>query len=1518
MKLRTFTSILILTVLLTVSSWNIALTTEKEDAATMDAGTGRTTSDHFPVPMGNRDAQWAPQTLGETGEHTSMALDHKNRPHISFYEPNTQTLKYAHYDGRQWVYNVVDNNGDVGMYNSIAIDSSNQPHISYRDNTRDALKYARWDNNQTIWIHQEVDNGGSPGNYSSIAMDGNDIPHISYYESVDGNLKYAYYDGQGWIPDTPDSVGDVGKYSSIAIDGNNQPCIAYRDHTGGSLKYAYFDGMRWNNEKADPYASVGEYCSLVIDSDNMAHISYHDSVHGKLNYTKGSPGNWGSVMIDDQQNPGIYTSISVDSKNLPHIVYTAGWGWNTLRYKHFDGIGWSGENLDQDGIKGHVNIAVDNTDSIHICYNASYRGDLKYMIKDVGEPRVFDNTTDKATTGDEFIFNVTAFDNTGIQSASVTWNHGDTGMTSPLSHLGNTDRYQAIITLGDTIEDLKYTYTFNDSHGNSNITAEKTIQVMDNDMPKLRSDDTGGNATTGDPLEFKIVAEDNVEVRGVWINMSHGNTTKVKQLEYLSVFGDWRGTILVANDTSSITYAIIIRDRSNNTLFLDGNTIDVTDNDFPQFREDLTQGKPKTGSSFNVTVRCFDNVGVTYVSLFYSFDKGASFTELPMINPSDDVWTISLDVPVNAVEMHYKFQVQDAEEVITTNTTIIPVFDVIKPVAKASDNKGNTVEITIDEHQNVAFSADGCSDNIGIARYLWTFKYDGTDIKLEGVNADYSFEIPGRYNVTLNVTDAQGNWALSHLMIIVNDLTPPIPSVILDVDTTIEENGDYEIDRGASVHFNAKGSTDNGVIKSFTWAATTPSGDISVEGAELDHTFDIPPGKYVITLTVTDMGGNKADFTFNIVVRSTEDTEYPTADFTVEGELRENEGQFDTQRWTSLKFDASESSDNVGIVSYDWSIQTTGDPVTYSGVNINHRFTETGRFEVHLMVYDETGKEGTKMIYVEVVKRVAGAKTIGPIMDPDGNPVIGADVSFEHDGIKYNAVTGDDGYATFDVPFDEIPNDVHLVAEKDGTRIEWNQGGAIPALGSEEEGDDNGGLYLALLAGVIIIVIFILLIVRKNKKKKENLRKIAEIESELELLATRETRAEEPASAPGEKEVAPAPKRTPPAKKPEIKAAPEKEAIEPATEEWSGAEEQDETEEWGGGEEDEELPLPPPPEDLLEALPALELEAASSTIKNIIPGYIITDKLGSGGFATVYKAINKDGIAVAIKLPKFLDETIDSSVLKKFQAEADIWKKLKHKNIVTFLDSNVRPVPYMTIELMEGGNLAGLLKDHRLSVKDAKPLMLQIADGLSYAHRMASVHRDIKPENILFTKDGVPKIADWGIGKFMASESVSQSIGTKGTFAYAAPEQFDRETYGEVDWSTDIFQIGIVFYQMLTGVNPFMADELARVMGLILTISPKNPSELNPEVPPELGDIVMKCLKKQKEDRWRSTDVLYSKLKNMEIKKRANLKKYRRSLERALKDGFISEDEEEMLAELREHMNITDKEHETMVSEITG
>ena len=192
------------------------------------------------------------------------------------------------------------------------------------------------------------------------------------------------------------------------------------------------------------------------------------------------------------------------------------------------------------------------------------------------------------------------------------------------------------------------------------------------------------------------------------------------------------------------------------------------------------------------------------------------------------------------------------------------------------------------------------------------------------------------------------------------------------------------------------------------------------------------------------------------------------------------------------------------------------------------------------------------------------------------------------------------------------------------------------------------------------------------------------------------------------------------------------------------------------------------------------IQPAPNHVRNILPDYEITHILGVGGFATVYKAIGPSGKPVSIKIPRTDDlmATMNIEVIDRFRSEAEIWKRLVHDNIVTIYFGKTEPLPHMVIELMGGGNLKQLMKNHRLSVGEAVQIMQQVLRGLSFAHRMASVHRDLKPENILFTADGAVKISDWGIGKFMASVGKSQSVGINGTLDYCAPEQFNKRKYG--------------------------------------------------------------------------------------------------------------------------------------------
>ncbi|MCD6488760.1 MAG: serine/threonine protein kinase [Desulfurococcales archaeon] len=264
-----------------------------------------------------------------------------------------------------------------------------------------------------------------------------------------------------------------------------------------------------------------------------------------------------------------------------------------------------------------------------------------------------------------------------------------------------------------------------------------------------------------------------------------------------------------------------------------------------------------------------------------------------------------------------------------------------------------------------------------------------------------------------------------------------------------------------------------------------------------------------------------------------------------------------------------------------------------------------------------------------------------------------------------------------------------------------------------------------------------------------------------------------------------------------------------------------------------------------------------------LPGYEIIAPIGSGGFSVVYKGRRiKDGMVVAIKIPRIeLGATMAASMIQGFKKEAETWSKLRHLHIVQVLDYGLKPIPYLVTEYMPGGTLRKKLGTNKpLGLRKALEITIGVGEALSYAHHLGVIHRDIKPENVLFDKNDVAKVTDFGLAKVLLEASMASGVGFKGTLLYAAPEQIDSTAYGNVDWRTDIWQYGAMFYEMLTGRPPYKADSPLQLINKIVSSKPVPPSMINRSIPRELDIIVMKCLEKRKEDRWRSIDVILEKL----------------------------------------------------------
>jgi hypothetical protein len=235
--------------------------------------------------------------------------------------------------------------------------------------------------------------------------------------------------------------------------------------------------------------------------------------------------------------------------------------------------------------------------------------------------------------------------------------------------------------------------------------------------------------------------------------------------------------------------------------------------------------------------------------------------------------------------------------------------------------------------------------------------------------------------------------------------------------------------------------------------------------------------------------------------------------------------------------------------------------------------------------------------------------------------------------------------------------------------------------------------------------------------------------------------------------------------------------------------------------------------------------------------------IGEGGLARVFRVQNaRTQQTVAVKIPVRFDEITGTH----FTRDIVFWQGLEHENIIRIYSSNILPVPYIEMEYAPS-SLAALPLP--LPEEKAVGMILGIARGVAYAHGKGIVHRDIKPENILLASDGTPKITDWGLGKAIGDSRQSSMIGYSP--AYAAPEQIAPHRYGRPGPATDIYQLGMLLYEMLTGSVAFDGEGMHDLNLAILDDHPPLPTWHGTREK-ELREILMKCLEKRPEDRYDS------------------------------------------------------------------
>jgi serine/threonine-protein kinase len=264
--------------------------------------------------------------------------------------------------------------------------------------------------------------------------------------------------------------------------------------------------------------------------------------------------------------------------------------------------------------------------------------------------------------------------------------------------------------------------------------------------------------------------------------------------------------------------------------------------------------------------------------------------------------------------------------------------------------------------------------------------------------------------------------------------------------------------------------------------------------------------------------------------------------------------------------------------------------------------------------------------------------------------------------------------------------------------------------------------------------------------------------------------------------------------------------------------------------------------------------------------YEIIEKIGEGGMALVYKArcrlLNR---YVAIKVLK--DEFVnDEEFIKKFRRESQAAASLSHPNIVSIYDVGMERIDdhdvyYIVMEYIKGKTLKGLIKEKRkLSVEETIDYSIQIAEALEHAHKNHIVHRDIKPHNIMITEDGRVKVTDFGIARAATFSTVTNTSTVVGSVHYFSPEQA-RGRY--TDEKSDIYSLGIVMYEMITGKVPFEGDSPISVALKHIQEEIVPPREIDSSIPVGLQNIILKCVKKNQSDRYSSATQLLSDLRKL-------------------------------------------------------
>jgi hypothetical protein len=450
-----------------------------------------------------------------------------------------------------------------------------------------------------------------------------------------------------------------------------------------------------------------------------------------------------------------------------------------------------------------IQITVLNTTTLDIYYKFSANDTMmnwknttwypSVPVIDNKMPNLYNNiTATTATTGDPFTFSVDSDDNIGVLGGVVKYKYGPTGSETSLALTKSGVTYSNTINIDHTLTPLIYLFNFNDASNNWNNASNiwTVVTITDNDPPVFELDASDAVAYTGTVFNFILKFNDNILTNSAHVEYWYGTSSTHSLLTLIKDGNYFNGSIIIqTNSLVKLNYKFHFNDTNPlNAKSTSPVQIDVLDNINPTAISGSRNIQTTTGESFEIWANFDDNIGVNSVKVYYKkvtdssyLNKGVTGTSGNYSITNSASGGLGIDTTNDDTNWQYYFMAKDAAENSFTwgsasDPYPIAVRDNDKPVAKAGEDK------TAKPGDEVTFDGTMSSDNIGIANYIWKFTYGGTARSLTGIMPKFTFDTADFYVVTLNVTDATGNWDTDSLWVNVTEETTP-PDIVLDYPT---------------------------------------------------------------------------------------------------------------------------------------------------------------------------------------------------------------------------------------------------------------------------------------------------------------------------------------------------------------------------------------------------------------------------------------------------------------------------------------------------------------------------------------------------------------------------------------------------------------------------------------------------------------------------------------------------------------------------------------------------------------